>query len=73
MASGTELLSTSGGRVSSWGIWEGSTPAIKQHAVESLNKDFSNTYTLNWHKDVAANLAKNYFLQLLFNPLMTKA
>jgi len=30
VASGTELLSISGGRVSSWCIWEGSPSAIKQ-------------------------------------------
>jgi len=40
---------------------------IGNKANESLNEDLDNTHTLNWHK-AAANVARNYFLQLLFNP-----
>jgi len=41
---------------------------IINKADESLNEDLNNTHALNWHKAIAANLAKNYFLQLIFNP-----
>jgi len=39
---------------------------IGNKADESFNEDLNNTHALNWHKSVAANLAKNYFLLLLF-------
>lgn len=67
MASGTELLSISGRRVSSWGIREGTTSAIKQRADECVLENLSDTHKLKWPKAVAANLAKKYFLQLLIN------